>query len=287
MASTTRFRAAPLPRRFVAGVGLAVAAMLGAVGCQSTVDGLPILTDPAEIVMAGVRSTAALQYVHVRVDGNLQVAPAGQGNGAMFQQIALDFDMDVARRAIAGRTVAKAAGQPDRISEVLLVNGEQFVRGGPDTRWTHFPNTNGPMQLPSTDDIINGISPLIGREIVVHPADSEACGAGTCYHVVADLDPLSSMWIVGPIFLGSVPTGPPDPGMGVQSIRLDLYVDQATRLLVGANGLVTFKGASVAMRLTLTNHDIPLNIAPPLPGLVDEMDSMLRGVGEPIAAPTP
>jgi hypothetical protein len=264
-----------------------VATMLAALACQPTSNASqPILTDPGEIVMAGVNSTAALHTVHARFDVNVGVV-GGQPIGA--QSIA-DVDIDLDTRNFATRSVSAGQGGPDQVSEMINVGGQQFMRTPPDTRWTTFPNMGGVQQpFPSNAEVVAAIASTVeSAHAVLQLADAEPCGEATCYHVIAELDAEATWQLLGPLMMGGAANEPPPAGFNMPPITLHVLVDQASRALVAVNTAISLQGMSITLAVSLTNHDVPVQIVAPPPALVDNMN--LEGGGgfavpAPVAAP--
>ncbi len=286
----------PALARPIGTVGLAVLAVLAAVGCQSTSNGgQPLLTDPAEVVMAGVRSTAALHAVHARFDIGSQLT-GGQLLGGPQQQftsrVTMDLDIDLDTRSLAGRSVMTGIG-PDQTSDVILVGGQQFSRNSPDTRWTQF-SLGQAMPFLTNEQVVELISAVVengGAQLSL--TEPEACGEATCYHAVVDLDPTATWQLIGSVFMGGPAAGPPPAGAGIPPITLHLLVDQSTRALIAVNTAISMQGNVTTLAVTLSNHDVPIQIAPPPPALVDQMNNgfggggVITNVGGEVPVPTP
>ena len=268
--------------------GVAALTLLATIGCQPSANGQPLLTDPAEIVMAGARSTAALHTVHLRLDVTFQSA-AGQGLGGGMQiagRASEELDADLETRSFAGRTVTSIQGMPDMTSDMILVGGQQFSRNAPDTRWTMFPQFGAPMAFPSNDQLVEALSTVIdGGGVDLQLAEQQPCGEATCYHVIATIDPAVEWQLLVPLTGG---TGAPQGGLNLPPITLHLLVDQATRHLAGGSTDISFQGISASVTLSLTNHDGDIVIAAPPPALVDQMgngfgDGTIIHVGDGVA----
>jgi hypothetical protein len=257
--------------------GLALLTLTALGACQPTVNGKPLMTDPAEILMAGVRSTAALHSVHARLEMTIQGAPA-QGFGGMVPagRAAVDIDADLDSRNLAGRAVATFQGAPDMTADVIVVSGTTFTKTQPDTRWTQMPNVGGPPQFPTNDQLAEAISSVLDTgSIDLQLFDAEPCGEATCYHVIAGLDAADLGLLLGPLLGVGFGAGPRDINM--PPIALDLFVDQATGRLVSVHAAIASQGLSTAVTLTLSNYDAEVVIAPPPPRLVDRMDNGFFG----------
>lgn len=259
--------------------GLATAVLV--LACQSAPQALGPLSDPREIVMAGVSSFARTQFVHAHAD--LAVGMAAQDVGAaqpMTAKVTLDADIDLARRALAARTMTSMGANfgADQVSEMILVDGQQFTRNPPDTRWTQFGMLGAQPTLPSNQEIADAINgSLDGAGVILRLADATPCGDGTCYHVVAELDPNAAWQLLGPLLGGGGGAMPPD--LNLEPITVDVLVDQATRALMGLDLAVSIlgTGTTTSAHLVLSDHDVPIAISAPPPNLVDRMDG---GFGE-------
>ncbi|HEV8545375.1 MAG TPA: hypothetical protein VGQ64_03725 [Candidatus Limnocylindrales bacterium] len=242
-------------------------------GCGPSSNGQPLLTEPSEIVMAGVRSTASLQFVHARLDVDMPMFAPGGAAGQLSSKTAMELDVDLTTRSLAGRVVTSGRGGADQVSDVILVGGKQFTRSAPEIRWTLFPNLGGQQPFASNDQIVAAVETAIGGSgVVLSLGDAQACGDATCYRVVADLDPMSAWQLFAPIITGVVGAEPLPPDLNLRPVTLDVLVDQRSRRLVGLATTVQVQGFAIGLRLTLTNHDVPVAIAPPPPGLVDKFD---------------
>jgi hypothetical protein len=289
------FSAVPALVRPIGTVGIAMLGVLAAVGCQPASNGgQPLLTDPAEVVMAGVRSTAALHAVHARFDISAQMA-GGQQLGGPQQQFssraAIDLDIDLDTRSLAGRSVTAGMGGPDQTSDVILVGGQQFSRNAPDTRWTQFPQFGPAMPFPTNDQLVESISAVIengGAQLSL--TEPEACGEATCYHAVADLDPTATWQLMAPVFMGGLGSGQPPAGANIPPVTLHLLIDQSTRALIAVKTAVSMQGNVTTLAVTLSDHDVPIQIAAPPPALVDQTKNGFGGggnVGGAVPVPTP
>ena len=287
----------PALARPIGTVGLVLLTLLAAVGCQSASNGgQPLLTDPAEVVMAGVRSTAALHAVHARFDISAQMAGGQQLGGPQQQfssRVAMDLDIDLDTRSLAGRSVMAGMGGPDQTSDVILVGGQQFSRNAPDTRWTQF--SLGPtMPFPTNEQLVESISAVIengGAQLSL--TEPEACGEATCYHAVADIDPTATWQLMAPVVMGGPASGPPPAGAGIPPVTLHLLIDQSTRALIAVRTTVSMQGSVTTLDVTLSNHDVPIQIVAPPPALVDQMNNgfggggVITNVGGAVPVPTP
>ncbi len=266
---------------------LAVLALVAPAACDSSTDGLPILTDPAEVLAAAASSTASLRTVHTRID--LSVAAAGGDIADRRLTVLIESDIDVQTRNVAGRARTRTQDDAERVdeSEFVIVDGARFDRVPPAVRWLGMAEAGGD-HLPTTPEYVAAIDAAVQRGgIVLDLAEAEACGEATCYHLTVRLDELTT-WqlLVGPLS-GRTPIGggPPEPELVPGPATVDIYVDRATRLLVGLTGAFSVAEASVAFSIAFSNHDAPLAIVAPPPGLVDDGGGLEGGAGPPQPAP--
>jgi hypothetical protein len=227
--------------------------------------------------------------VHARIDLRIQGAGQAFGGPEFASGQTVDLDIDLATRNLAGRSVSAMQGAPDQTNDIILVDGRQFTRNLPNARWTQSPNFGRQPSFPTNEELVATVSSLVDSAgVVLQLADPEACGVATCYHVIAELDAISTWKLIGPVLAGAPPNGPPPPDFNLPPITLHLLVEQATRALVGANTAISFQGTSVALTITLSNHDAPLQIVPPNPVLVDQFDvDFGGGMAPPMPAESP
>jgi hypothetical protein len=270
----------------ILGRGLSRAALLVAaialaiIGCQATPPAQPILTDPSEVAMAAIRSTAALQSVHARLDSLFR-----QGGG-FDSGSSVEFDIDLTRRDFAARAVSKGQGGTEQVTEVIFVGGRQFMRDPPNQRWGQQQVVPGQFVFPTNDALVGAISAVIDSGSAhLDLAAAEPCGEATCYHLTAQLDPTSTWQLLAPVLTGAAAAGPPPADVTIPPIAIEFLIDQATRQIVSATTAISLDGSNLAFSLTLSNHDVPVRIVAPPPGLVDQVTDNTGGGGQP--APTP
>lgn len=269
--------------RLAARVVLAGSLAAALAACDSGATPLPELTDPSEILGAGIRSTAQLHTVHFRLQLEMQQPLDAGGTTAME----VDADVDLDGRDLAGRqrmtTQGMGAGVTD--SELMLIDGDSFTRTSGEPRWTlipgeMFPQPPGPE--PSNAEVGAAIeAALRAPGVELELGDPQRCGEGRCYDVLVKLAPEATWRVVGGLWLGMLgaPNQAAPPGATIPPVAVHVLVDQATRRLVGIASEATVDGLRVAVQLTLTNHDAPLVIVPPPPNLVDRFDHNVATIG--------
>ena len=244
-------------------LGLALVTAVAA--CDSSPN-LPLLTDPHEILTAAATSTAALGSLH------LQLELAGRDNGGRGGQdqvrIQLEADIDMQRRNLTGRSQLTMGDAPGNAGtgEFVVVDGSTFTRDSTTPRWSMNENAGAGAHLPTNAEYLALIEAAVANgSAVLALADASPCGAGTCYHVSAALD-ANATWrlIAAPLVgdrtgVGSLPRG----GMVPAPSTLEIYVDQKTRLLAGLTGSFAIATTGISFTITVSNHDLPIRIAPP------------------------
>jgi hypothetical protein len=259
--------------------GVAVLTLTVAGACDPAAKGQPLLTDPAEIVMAAVRSTAGLKGVHAKVEVAFKGGGQAFGGPDMQTRTTLDLDLDMATRNYSGRSVTDSAGI-DQASEVISVDGNEFTRNPPNARWTQFSDFGGGPSFPTNEMLVAAIGAVIdGGGAGLTLADSEPCGEMTCYHVIAELNRAATWQLIAPLAMGGTANEAPPPDFPVPALAIDMLVDQATRALLVAKTTVVTQGISIDLAVTLSNHDVEVVIAPPPPGMVDQMNNGFGGGG--------
>ena len=248
-------------------------------GCEPTAAALPRLTEPGEVLEEALRTTAELEFVHIRLEATFRgdgVAGVGLGETA----VTVDGDLDLGTREFHALAEATMSGVAQRV-ELLLVGTDAFVRTeggllpGQAGRWQRQP-------IPPGEDPRNGIPPnpaiaVALKAMLEEPTleselvGIESCGASQCYHVTVAVAPELTWRIVNGAFFGGPPEdelGPVDPS--IPPITVDLMVQESTRLLVSASTTVAAAGVTVAATVTLSNHDREFQLLPPPPDQVDD-----------------
>ncbi len=270
---------------FAAVIGTAAVVAACLAGCELS-EGLPILTDPHEIVTAAAASAAALGSVHV------QIALTGRNTedaGGEQIRYVLEADIDVQGRNVAGRSqLSRVDIQANaETSEFVLVGGTIFSREGANPRWSANDDPGNGDHLPTNGAYLTMIETAISnRTAVLTLGAAVPCGGATCYHVTAGLSREAS-WALLVAPAAGQPAGVgdlPRPEMVPAPATIDIYVEQKTRTLAAVSGTFSIQGAEIAFSVTFSNHDLPIRIAPPPPQLVDNPNGGIR-VDPPRAAP--
>jgi hypothetical protein len=258
-------------RRAIATVAVAVL-----VGCTPSAPAT-LLTDPHDIMAHAVRSTAALSSIRIHAEMGVSMAGLGVGVGGDIRAT-LDADLDLARRAMAGRTVSQLpagfgagqAGNGQQIQEFISLPDAQFSRNGGAGRWSKFPTDGfGAPAGPTNGQIATLIDGLIsGPGVRLDLGEAASCSLGTCYHLTAMVDGETAVKALGAA-LGQ--SGSDPVGVAVPDLMFDLMIDQATGVLSEVRFQTAIQGTSVKLLATFTNPDIAVQIVAPPPALVDDI----------------
>lgn len=274
---------------FVAAIATAI--VLG--GC-SPEPPARVLTDPHEILVSAIRTTAALSYVRIHADVKVSSVGGGGAIGAGDFQLVLDVDLDVRHGQRVGRIATKGPaglaengppGQRADVQEFITMLDASYMRNGGAARWTKTGGRNdgnGP-----TNAAFASIEGLLSNPgVKLELGEPAACTLGTCYHVVATAPGDTAVKAIGAA-MGSADIS---SGVAMPPLTFDVLVDQSTGLISEVRFSATFQGTTNQLALLFSNPDLVVQIVAPPPGLTDDLDINIgggfRGGGvEP--APTP
>lgn len=255
--------------------------------CQPTAPAaLPRLDDPAEIMEEALRTTAELDFAHVRLDAS---ANGGQlGNQEISYVIEGDIDLD--RRdfhVVTEGSMGEALLGTQRV-EMLLVGTEAFIRyqgqgrGVEGDKWmrTSLGAGQDPRAgIPPNPAIAVALKTLLeGEGLDTTLTGMEACGEGQCYALEMTVEPeLISQAMGGVLFGGpgvDIEPGAVDPA--IPEVVLDIRIDEATRRLMSVSSDLTYQGTTARITATVSNHDVKVTFLPPPPDQVDDTTGGLQ-----------
>ena len=244
------------------GVWFGFAVALGACGGPS----LPVLSDPTEIVTAGLASTESARTVHleVKVDGEINIDLSG-GNVASTS-IKLGGTMasaDVDMAAGKARATFAAPGLLILSGEVIQIGETSYLKtslGGPQ-----FEVVEAMDALPVDPTDASGIFDDIGDLLLadgVDPVkgDDVDCGGKQCYTVMIALtsDELAALGVSAPV---------PDDlpiDLDTASLALTVRVEKDTNRLAGVgSGISLGEIGFLTVDVSASNWDQPMDISPP------------------------
>jgi hypothetical protein len=257
------------PRRLSAAAGLlvGVATLSGACGPS-----LPALSDPAEIITAGLASTEAARTVHleVQVGGELRIAlPGSAGTGTTFKLGGTAASADVDMAGGKAHATFAAPGLLILSGEAIQIGTTSYVKtslGGP-----LFEVVEATDALPADPTDASGIFDDLGDLLLadgVDPVkgDDVECGGKTCYNVTVELtsDELAALGDgAGTLVPGDLPIDLPID-LDAISLVLTVRVEKDTHRLAGIGSVVSLgETGSVTIDVTASNWDQPMDISPP------------------------
>jgi hypothetical protein len=240
------------------------ALLLGACGPS-----LPALSDPIEIVNAGLASTEAARTVHleVAVNGEIKVAlPGGAGPGTTINLGGTTASADVDMAGGKAHATFAAPGLLILSGEAIQIGETSYVRtslGGPLFEVAEATDAL-PVDPTDASGIFDGIGDLLLADGVdpVKGADVD-CGGKTCYTVAVELttDELAALGAAAPI-----PEALSDLPIDVDgiSVTITVRVEKETHRLAGVGTLVSLGDVGeVTMDVSASNWDGPMDISPP------------------------
>ena len=273
---------------FVAAIAIVV------IGCSPTPPAR-VLTDPHEILVSGIRTTAALSYIRIHADLKVSSIGGGGAVGAGDFQLVLDVDLDVRHGQRAGRIATKGPagmaengppGQRADVQEFITMLDASYMRNGGAARWTR---TRGPNSDPGpTNAQFASIEALLANPgVKLELGDPVACSLGTCYHVVATAPGDIAVQAIA----AAMGAGDRSAGVAMPPLAFDVLVDQTTGLISEVRFSATVQGTTNQVALLFSNPDLVVQIVAPPPGLTDDLDVNIgggfRGGGVPPAEPAP
>ena len=272
---------------------LPAACLVLTTGCTSNASG-PLLTDPHEIVLKAIRSTAALSYVRVHAEIGVSMVAFGGPGAAGDLRIGMDADVDLAHRQLAGRMTtqgsagfgAGAGGQPAQVQEFISLANASYQRSGGTGRWTKFSTGGiGALAGPSNAQIAAMVEAFASDPgVKLDLGEAASCSLGTCYHLTATVDGNAAFKALMTAFGAPADA---NAGLALPPIALDLLVDQATGVLSQVQFQTSVQGASVQLAAVFSNPDLVVQIVAPPAALVDDLTVGPGFGGGQGPAPTP
>ena len=275
-----------------AGLGLAIVALLAACGPAAAP---PRPTDPHVIVSDAVKATAAVPSLRLHLEMATTMDGAAFGQAGTFKtSMAIDADVDLAGRQLAGRATSQFTGAGANLpapagpqtADVIVTNVSMFARQGGEARWTKL-GSSGFQAGPTNAAIASAIVGLLDDPRVTYDrADPIECTLGTCDHVIVHL-PAAAL-IAALSALANVPADAMGAA-GIPNLDLDVRIGQASSVISEIRLSMTVGGQTVELLATVSNPGDPVQIVAPAPGLVDDMTGgqILQTVGDEVQTPSP
>jgi hypothetical protein len=280
----------------LAAAGVAVAGLLVACGPAAAP---PRPTDPHLIVTEAVKATAAIPTLrlHLQLASTADGAAFGQA-GTFTTSMAIDADVDLAGRQLAGRATSQfsATGTDlpgpagPQTSDIIATSTALFTRQGGAARWT-MAGSSGLQGGPSNAAIASAIVGLLDDPRVTYDkADPVACTLGTCDHVIVHLPAAALTAAISA--LTNAPANAMDAA-GIPDLDLDVRIAQTSSVISEIRLSMTVAGQTADLLLTVANPGDPVQIVAPAPGLIDDNTggfgggTILETVGSEVQTPSP
>lgn len=251
-------------RRLPAGL-VSLAGLVLALSACGGGPALPALTDPNEIITAGLTSTEGAKSVHVdlTLDGSITLDLMGTGNAAPLSlagtSASADLDMALgkARVTFAVPALFNLNGELIQIGETSYMKSSMT---GPQ-----YETSTATDSLPVDPTDASGLFDDVGDLLTAEGADPVKgadvdCGGRQCYTVMVELtaDELAELGA------GQLPTSDLPIDVGVASVALTIRVEKDTYHLAGINATVSLgEAGSLTLDLTMSKWDQPTDISPP------------------------
>jgi hypothetical protein len=254
----TRSHRLPAALGLLGGVVLAVSACGG--------PSLPALTDPAEIIAAGLASTETARTVHldVRVDGEINAdLSGGTGTATTFPLTGTTASADVDMAGGKAHATFAVPAFLNLSGELIQIGETSYLKtslGGPLFEVQEAVDT-----LPVDPTDAAGIFDDIGDFLLadgVDPVkgDDVECGGKQCYTVMIELtaDELAALGMAAPA-AGDLPVD-----LGDLSLALTVRVEKDTHHLAGAASVISLgEVGSLTIDVSASKWDEPMDISPP------------------------
>lgn len=235
---------------------------------------LPALTDPTEIVAAGLRSVETARSVHVELtaSGTIEASLTGQSDGT---SVRLDGTSGAADVDFANGKAHSTFTAPG-----FLLSGE-LIQIGPTSYFKS--NLSGPLFIAqeATEafpvdpadpmSLLDDVGALLTSEEVERVKGEDVdCGGKRCYSVVIELSSEQLAALAGSAIPADLPLA-----VGPTSLSLTMLVERDTQKLSGITAVgTTAKMGSVTLNATFSKWDEPVDItAPP----ADQVDAGTQG----------
>jgi hypothetical protein len=254
-----------MSRRIPAVLAVVATLVFALAACQSTSpSSAPALTDPTEIVTAGLKATEAAKSVHldVMVDGTVSVAlPIGGGTATPVNLTGTTASADVDFVKPAAKAVFAVPAMLGLAGEVIAVDGKSYIKTsitGP--LYQESAGASTPVDPSNVGGMTDALGDLLTKEgVTLTKGDDIKCGGADCYTVTADLTPEQ----LGTSASGSLAGLPVD--LSGASLALTIRVEKdVPNHLAGVDGIVTMKdGTKLTVNVTATKWDQPVTVTAP------------------------
>lgn len=253
-----------MTRRIPAILAFAATFALVLTACNSGASSAPALTDPKEIVTAGLKATEAAKSVHLdlTLDGTISVVLPIGGSAATpinLTGTTASADVDFAKPAL--KATFSVPAMLGLAGELIAVDGKSYIKTsitGP--LYQESAGSVGPIDPSKTSGIADNLGDILFQDgVTLVKGEDVACGSKQCYTVTAHLtsEQLGTTAARG---ISSLP-------MDLTGATLDLTLHVEKDLphhLAGVTAVVTMADASkVTAELTASKWDEPVTVTAP------------------------
>jgi hypothetical protein len=252
--------------RVALGLLLTLASVASACGGPT----LPALSDPIEIVTAGLNSTETARTVHldITLDGKIDVdISGGAGTSTTFSLAGTSASADIDMAGGRAHATFAAPGLLILSGELIQIGPTSYLKTsltGPlfETREAVDSLPVDPTDTSAIFDDLKAL--LLVDDVDPLKGDDVECGGKQCYTVMIELtaDELAALGVAG-LAPADLPIELPfDPGD--VSAAVTVRVEKETHRLAGVTSVVSLgEAGSLTLDVTATNWDQPMNISPP------------------------
>ncbi len=252
------------PLALVAGVAILIAACGGGAAASP-------LTDPQDIIAAGLKSTQGAKSFHLdaTVDGSVSADITGSGTATpiTLTGTTASADVDIANQAAHATFAAPSLFGIS--GEAIVVDGKAYVKTsmtGPLYQVTDMgslpglPTASSAPDASAAADVVNGLGDFLSQAGIdpVKGADV-ACGSVQCYTVTVDLTPEELAKLGAGAGTAGLPVNTSDA-----TLAMTVKVEKDSNHLAGVElGVTSPSQGNLTVNLTFSKWDEAVSISAP------------------------
>ncbi len=251
-------------RRSPAVFALAAIVALVLTACNGGGSNAPALTDPKEIVTAGLNATTAAKSVHLdlTLDGTISVAlPIGGSAATPINLTGTTASADVDFAKPAAKATFAVPAMLGLAGELIAVDGKSYIKTtitGP--LYQESAGSVGPIDPSKASGLADNLGDLLFQDGVQLTKGADvACGSKQCYTVTAHLT-AEQLGTTAARGIGSLPVD-----LTGATLDLTLLVEKdLPHHLAGVTAVVTMAdGTKLTADLTASKWDEPVTVTAP------------------------
>jgi len=246
----------------VGGLLAGIAVVMTACGGPS----LPALTDPTEIITAGLTSVESARTVHLEARGDGEISidlPGGSGTATSIKLNGTTASVDIDMAAGKAHATFASPGLLILSGELIQIGPTSYLKtslGGPLFEVQEAVDSL-PVDLTDASGIFDDLGDLILADgIDPVKGDDVECGGKQCYAVMIELTAaeLAALGMTAPT-PGQLPID-----LTVTSLALTVRVEKDTHRLAGVGSVISLGDmGSLTLDVAASNWDQPMDISPP------------------------